>query len=183
MKRKLLKAKPAPSLCTSTPQPMPWCEEQGKPYGAVLSHQLLREHQFVCARSWHCPISLPKYCQIIMAFLLQPSVWWDVSALAFHSALILLWMLLTVGLCCPLQSRAPFSFFCPPFTGFSNLLFAAHLCLWRLLIVIDFFIRVFLSYALSLVILWLYWIPSVSFRTFHRLPRQVGTLWIQIFIG
>lgn len=98
------------------------------------------------------------------------------------SASFPLCMLPTAVLCCPLQSRASFSLPSPSFTEFSNL-FAAYLSPWRLLIAIDFCIRVFLSYALSPVILCLYWIPSTSLRTFHRLPRQTGALWIQAFIG
>lgn len=88
------------------------------------------------------------------------------------SALFPLCVLPTAVLCCPLQSRASFSFLSPSFTEFGNLIFAACLSPWRLLTVIDICIHIFLSCALSTVILWLYWIPSTSLRTFHGYPDR-----------
>lgn len=88
------------------------------------------------------------------------------------SAIFPLCVLPTAVLCCPLQSRASFSLLSPSFTEFGNLVFAACLSPWRLLTVIDICIHIFLSYALSPVILWLYWIPSTSLRTFHGYPDR-----------
>lgn len=109
----------------------------------------LLEHQSTCAGNCCCHISLPRYCQVIMAFLLQPSISWHVPV----PAIFALCRLLSVVLYCPLQRRAAFSLLSPSFTEFSNLFFAAHLSPWRLLLAIDFCIHVFLSYTLSPAIL------------------------------
>lgn len=100
------------------------------------------------------------------------------------SALFPLCVLPTAVLCCPLQSRASFCLLSPSFTEFGNLIFAACLSSWRLLTVTDICIHIFLSCALSTVILWLYWIPSTSLRTFHgyrdrHTPSASGFCWLR----
>lgn len=177
MNRKVLRGKAALSLQTPTPQPMVRSR-------TVATQLCCAGASFRLCRKLMLPHIttqiLPNYNGFSPA---AKNLMGCFSSCFSFSAVFPLCMLPIVVLCCPLQSRASFSLLSPSFTEFSNLLFAACLSPWRLLIVIDFCIRVFLSYALSPVILWLYWIPSTSFRTFHRLPRQVGTLWIQTFIG